>query len=172
MQNMSSPKLRKGWRWILTNIGAPLLVFFIISLITRRDKESENPVSNYEYSNIVIENNENHYEAKDTFTSSSSEKKSINTPSEKNNQSTNEKFHKKEIDNPMTVIVGKRLKNGKIYLNDKWIANAPARIYLISNTLNTIRVEQDSFFYEERIVTPTNRKLINILDNEAKKISS
>lgn len=68
----------------------------------------------------------------------------------------------------ITITVPNKLKNAKIMIGDKWEANAPAMIKLPKGR-HRLRIENEAYYYEEMLQVPS-RALVNVTDDEIKKI--
>ena len=68
----------------------------------------------------------------------------------------------------ITITVPDKLKNAKIMIDGKWIANAQNTISLPKGRYR-LRIENEAYFYEEMLRVPS-RELVNVTEGEIKKI--
>ncbi|MCI0699317.1 PEGA domain-containing protein [candidate division KSB1 bacterium] len=68
----------------------------------------------------------------------------------------------------ITITVHSKLKNADIMIDGKWEANAPATISL-SKGRYRLRIENEAYYYEETLRAPS-RNIVNVTEDEIKKI--
>jgi len=64
----------------------------------------------------------------------------------------------------ITISVHSKLKNAKIMINGKWVANAPNTISLPKGW-HHLRIENEAYYYEEMLQVPS-RDLVNVTEDD------